>query len=265
MIIIGELINTSRDEVEPAVKDRDKKIIQNLAKKQEEAGANYIDVNCGTLIKEEAEALEWLVNTVQEVVNVPLCIDSPDPEAIKRGLEAHEGKALVNSITAEGDRYYEVLPLLQDYDASVVALAMDDEGMPSDADDRIRVATKLIDDLTSDGIPVEDIYVDPIIQPIGTDDKMGIQILNAIEEIKIEYEDVHITCGLSNISHGLPHRQLLNQAFMVLAMSRGMDSAILDPLDEKIMSLGIASDTLLGKDDYCSDYIKAAKSDKLTV
>jgi len=265
MIVIGELINTSRDEVEPAVKERDVEFIQGLAKRQEEAGADYIDVNCGTLIKEEPEALEWLVKTVQEVVDVPLCIDSPNPEAIKRGLEVHEGKALVNSITAEGDRYDEILPLLKEHDAAVVALAMGDEGMPKDADDRIRVASKLIEALTTDGIELEDIYVDPIIQPIGTDGEMGLQILNAIEAIVTEYEGVHITCGLSNISHGLPKRQLLNQAYLVLAMSRGLDSAIMDPLDEKIMSLAIASDTLLGNDQYCANYIKAAKSDKLTI
>jgi len=265
MIVIGELINTSRDEVEPAVKERDAEFIQDLAKEQEEAGADFIDVNCGTLIKEEPEALEWLVNTVQEVVDVPLCIDSPNPEALKRGLEAYEGKALVNSITAEGDRYDEILPMLKEHDAAVVALAMGDDGMPKDADDRIRVASKLIDDLTADGIALEDIYVDPIIQPIGTDGEMGLHILNAIEEIATEYEGVHITCGLSNISHGLPKRQLLNQAYVVLAMSRGLDSAIMDPLDDKIMSLTIASDTLLGNDQYCANYIKAAKSDRLTI
>ena len=121
MIIIGELINTSREEVEPAVKERDAEFIQSLAKEQKEAGATYIDVNCGTLIKEEPEALEWLVKTVQEVVDVPLCIDSPDPKAIERGLVVHEGKALVNSITAEGERYDEILPLLKEYDAAVVA------------------------------------------------------------------------------------------------------------------------------------------------
>ena len=265
MIIIGELINTSRDEVEPAVKERDADFIQKLAKEQEEAGAAFIDVNCGTLIREEAEALEWLVETVQEVVDVPLCIDSPSPEALKRGLAVHEGKAIVNSITAEEERYAEILPLLKEYDAAVVALAMDDSGMPSDADDRIRVASKLIDDLTADGISLEDIYVDPIIQPIGTDGEMGLHILNAIEEIATKYEGVHITCGLSNISHGLPERQLLNQAYLVLAMSRGLDSAIMDPLDDKIMSLAIASDTLLGNDQYCTNYIKAAKSDRLVI
>ncbi|ADL12582.1 methyltetrahydrofolate cobalamin methyltransferase [Acetohalobium arabaticum] len=265
MIIIGELINTSREEVEPAVKDRDKEFIQELAKKQEEAGVDYVDVNCGTLIREEPEALEWLVETVQEAVDVPLCIDSPDPKAIKQGLEAHEGKALVNSITAEDERYDEVLPLIKEYDANIVALVMNDNGMPDDATDRIEVATELVDNLLEDGIPAEDIFVDPIIQPIGTDSEMGEHILNAVEEISSKYEDIHITCGLSNISHGLPQRQLLNQAYLVLAMSRGMDSAILDPLDEKIMSLAQASDTLLGKDQYCSDYIKASKSGDLTV
>ncbi|MCK8825357.1 methyltetrahydrofolate cobalamin methyltransferase [Fuchsiella alkaliacetigena] len=265
MIIIGELINTSREEVEPAVKERDKEFIQKLAKEQEEAGANFIDVNCGTLIKEEVEAMEWLVKTVQEVVEVPLCIDSPDPAALKRGLEIHEGKALVNSITAEEERYQETLPLIKEYNASVVALVMDDGGMPKDAEDRIRVATKLIEDLTSDGVPKEDIYVDPIIQPIGTDEKMGVQILNAIDEITNEYPEVHITCGLSNISHGLPERPLLNQAFVLLAMSRGLDSAIIDPLDERMIALITGAETLLGNDQYCANYIKAAKSGILDV
>ncbi|SJZ70547.1 methyltetrahydrofolate cobalamin methyltransferase [Selenihalanaerobacter shriftii] len=267
MIIIGELINTSREGVEPAVKERDKEFIQDLAKKQEEVGADYIDVNCGTLIKEEPEALEWLVKTVQEVVDVPLCIDSPNPEALKRGLEAyeHEKGAIINSITAEEERYEQILPLLQEYNASVVALAMDDSGMPKNADDRINVATKLVEALIDDGISMENIYVDPIVQPIGTDVKMGIEILNAIDTITDKYEDIHITCGLSNISHGLPMRRLLNQTYVVLGMSRGMDSAILDPLDEKIMSLAIAGDTLLGNDKYCGNYIKAAKSNKLTI
>ncbi|MCK8817612.1 methyltetrahydrofolate cobalamin methyltransferase [Natroniella sulfidigena] len=266
MIIIGELINTSRDGVEPAVKERDKEFIQNLAKKQEEAGADFIDVNCGTLIQEEPEALEWLVETVQEVVGVPLCIDSPNPEALKQGLEAyhHDTPAIINSITAESERYEEVLPLLQEYDTSVVALAMDDSGMPKTAEDRINVATRLIEDLMSDGIAEENIYVDPLVQPIGTDVKMGVEILDAIDVITDKYEEIHITCGLSNISHGLPMRKLLNQTYLVLAMSRGMDSAILDPLDEKIMSLATTGHTLLGNDKYCANYIKAAKSNKLT-
>jgi 5-methyltetrahydrofolate--homocysteine methyltransferase len=155
--------------------------------------------------------------------------------------------------------------LQEKYDAEIIALVMDDEGMPEDDTDRIETAAKLIEDLTAAGIAEDDIYVDPIIQPIGTDEEMGEYILSAIDKITTEYEDVHITCGLSNISHGLPQRQLLNQAFLLLATSRGMDSAILDPLDEKIMSLATAADTLLGKDQYCSDYIKAAKSDRLTV
>ncbi|KXS39157.1 MAG: 5-methyltetrahydrofolate--homocysteine methyltransferase [Candidatus Frackibacter sp. T328-2] len=267
MIIIGELINTSREGLEAAVKGRDKEFIHNLAKKQEDAGADFIDVNCGTLIQEEPEALEWLVKTVQAVVEVPLCIDSPNPEALKRGLKAyeHEENAIINSITAESERYEQILPLLKEYDVSVVALAMDDNGMPKNADDRINVATNLVEDLIADGIAMEDIYVDPIIQPIGTDVKMGPEILNAIDTITNKYEEIHITCGLSNISHGLPKRQLLNQSFLVLAMSRGLDSAILDPLDEKIMSLVIAGDTLLGNDKYCGNYIRAAKSDKLTI
>ncbi|MCK8817940.1 methyltetrahydrofolate cobalamin methyltransferase [Natroniella sulfidigena] len=260
MIIIGELINTSRDGLESAVKGRDVELIQDLAKKQEEAGADYIDVNCGTLLKEEPEALEWLVNIVQEVVDVPLCVDTPNTKALKRGLAAHEGRALVNSITAEEERFAETLEIIKEHDARVVALVMDDDGMPKGAEDRIKVGSKLIEDLTTSGIAEEDIFVDPIIQPIGTDQEVGQHILDAVEEIKKDYEEVHITCGLSNISHGLPERQLLNRTFLILAMSRGLDSAIIDPLDPKIMALLTAADTLLGNDQYCANYIQTVKS-----
>ncbi|MCK8817233.1 methyltetrahydrofolate cobalamin methyltransferase [Natroniella sulfidigena] len=265
MIIIGELINTSREGLEEAVKNRDVEFIQDLAKQQEEAGADYIDVNCGTLLKEEVEAMEWLVKTVQEVVDVPLCIDSPNPKALKRGLEVHEGKALVNSISAEEDRFTETLEILKEHDARVVALTMDDEGMPKSAEDRIRVGKKLIEDLTAAGIAEADIFVDPIINPIGTDQQVGQYILDAIAEIANEYSDVHITCGLSNISHGLPQRHLLNRTFVTLAMGRGLDSAIIDPLDPKIMALVTAAETLLGHDQYCANYIQASKSGKLDV
>ncbi len=265
MIIVGELINTSREGLEEAVKERDTEFIQDLAKKQEEAGADYVDVNCGTLIKQEVEAMEWLVETAQEVVDVPLSVDSPDPEAIEVGLEKHEGQALVNSITDEDERYEDVLPLIKEYDAKVIALLMEDEGMPDDCDDRIRIATSLVDKLKSDGIEEDRIFVDPIIQPIGTDQEMGLHILNAIEKIREKYPEVHITCGLSNISHGMPLRPLLNRAFCILARSRGMDSAIIDPLDEHLMSLITASETLLGNDDGCMDYLKKARAEDIVI
>ncbi|WP_408956382.1 methyltetrahydrofolate cobalamin methyltransferase [Natroniella sp. ANB-PHB2] len=265
MIVIGELINTSREGLEEAVKNRDVEFIQNLAKKQEEAGVDYIDVNCGTLFKEEVEAMKWLVNIVQEVVDVPLCIDSPNLKALKGGLEVHKGKALVNSISAEKKRFKETLKIIKEYDARVIALTMDDEGMPKSAEDRIRVGKKLIEDLTAAEIAEDDIFIDPIINPIGTDQQVGQYILHAIEELSREYQDIHITGGLSNISHGLPQRHLLNRTFLILAMSKGLDSAIIDPLDPKIMALLTAANTLLGNDQYCTDYIQASKSGNLDI
>ncbi len=263
MIVIGELINTSRDEVEPAVKERDVEFIQDLAQKQEEAGADYIDVNCGTLLEDEPVAMEWLVNTVQEVVDVPLCIDSPNPKALRRGLEAHDGQALVNSITAEEERFNETLQILKEFEARVIALVMDDGGMPQGTEDRVRVGVKLVERLTEAGLDIEDIFVDPIIQPIGTDQQVGNQILAAIDEISQSCEGVHITCGLSNISHGMPKRKMINRTFLVLAMGRGLDSAIIDPLDERIMALLKTARTLLGEDAHCSEFIKAAQGGEL--
>lgn len=263
MIIVGELINASRKEIAMAVGKRDEHIIRDIAIKQVEAGANYVDVNAGTELKNEPEALEWLVKTVQSAVNVPLCIDSPDPEALEVALKAHNGKAMINSITAETERYNRVAPLVKKYGCSIVALCMDDKGMPANASERFRIAEHLVDKLTNDGIPLDDIYLDPLVYPIGTGTKNGIDVLETIREINRQLVGVHTICGLSNVSFGLPLRKLLNQTFLVLCMGAGMDGVILNPLEKRIMSLLRAAMALLNKDEFCMNYITAYREGKL--
>ncbi len=257
MIIIGELINTSRKAIAPAVDQRDKTYIQELARKQVEAGANYVDVNAGTKIHDEPEILAWLVKTVQEAVDVPLCIDSPNPKAIEAALEVHQGQALVNSITGERERYETILPLIVKRRARVVALCMDDTGMPETASQRLAIVNVLARELLDAGIRKEDIFFDPLVKPISVNTNFGMEVLETILQIHQKYEGIHTTCGLSNISYGLPNRKLLNQAFLVLCMANGMDSVILDPLDKTMMSLLIASKALLGRDEYCVEYLTA--------
>ena len=266
MLLVGELINTSRKKIAGAVERRDVKYIQRVAVRQYESGAGYIDVNCGTLLEREVEVLPWLVEVVQDAVEVPVCIDSPRAEAIEAALKAHRyGTPMINSVTAEKERAEAILPLVKEYKAKIVALTMDESGIPHDADGRCAVADKLASLMEEYGIPFEDVYFDPIVQPISSDQNQGLAFLDAVERIKGRYPQAHIICGLSNISFGLPQRKLLNRVFLAMAMLKGLDSVILDPTDRKLMAVLCAARALLGRDEFCLNYITASREGKLEV
>ena len=260
MLIVGELINTSRKQIKLAVQNRDSLFIRDIAQKQADAGVDYIDVNCGTLLEEEPAAMKWMVNTIQEQVGLPLCIDSPNPVALQEGLAlCRSGQPMINSISGEKERFETILPLVLKYRAKVVALCMDDTGMPESAADRQRVADKLVKSLTEAGVTTDNIYLDPLVKPISTGDQAGREVLDTIQSIKMNYPGVHFICGLSNVSYGLPNRKVLNQAFMIQTMTMGMDGYILDPLDKTMMGFVHASRALLGEDEFCLNYIKASR------
>jgi 5-methyltetrahydrofolate--homocysteine methyltransferase len=262
MLIVGELINASRKAIATAIEDQDQNEIQQVARDQVAAGANYIDVNAGVFVGKEPEYLEWLVKTVQSAVQGACCIDSPDPKAIEAALAVHNGTAMINSISLEKDRYESLLPIVAGTDLKVVALCMSDEGMPKTTDDRMAIADKLVNSLLQKNVAIDNIYVDPLVQPIATDTTFGTEFLNAIEKIKATFTGIHMMCGLSNISFGLPHRKFLNQTLMVMAMAKGLDGAIINPLDRKMMASIIAAETLLGNDDYCTNYLDAYRAKK---
>lgn len=258
VLIVGELINTSRKAIKPAVEDRNAEFIMDLAQKQVDAGANYVDVNCGTMVFNEEETMAWLVNSIQEKVQSPLCIDSPNPKAIEVGLSLCKyGQPMINSITGEKERYETILPMVLKHKAKVVALCMDDSGMPETAEDRMRIADKLVADMTAAGVPEDDIYLDPLVKPVSTGDNAGMEVLETIYRIKQKYPKVHGICGLSNISYGLPNRKVLNQIFMIQTMTMGMDGYILDPLDKTMMGFVYGSNALLGQDQFCMNYLTA--------
>ncbi|MFQ3550069.1 MAG: dihydropteroate synthase [Armatimonadota bacterium] len=267
MLIVAERINTSRKikgepVVEKAVVSRNEEYIINLAKAQHEAGADYIDCNCGTLTSGEPEALEWLVNVVQGVVPIPISVDTPNPAAMEKALKACDmsrGVPFINSITAESERYTQILPFVKEYNAKVIALAMDDTGIQQDPNRRMAVARKLVENLTSDGIDIENIYIDPLTFPIGTGSDVAVSMLEIIKNIKAEYPGVKTIAGLSNISHGMPTRKLLNQAMTVLSLSYGLDGGIIDPNDKYLMGLIYATEALLGIDDFCMNYITKSR------
>lgn len=258
MVIVGELINTSRKVIGEAVERRDARYIQQVAAEQAEAGADYIDVNCGNKVFEEIENMQWLVNTIQESAEVSLCIDSPNPEALEAGLSlVKHGTPMINSITDEGPRFEAVIPLVQKYRAKLVALCMDDQGMPDTAADRMRVVKNLHAKLAAAGVKDDDVYFDPLVKPVSSVGTAGLEVLETIRLIKEQYPGVHFMCGLSNVSYGLPNRKYLNRLFVAQTMAAGMDGYILNPTDKAMMGLIYAAKTLLGQDNFCMGYIKA--------
>ena len=266
MIIVGEKLNSTLKAIRRSMEKRDEQAVVDLALRQYEAGASYLDLNAAMFGDAELELMEWLVKTVQAACDVPLAIDSPNPEAIKRALQVNTNpKPMINSITAEKERFDGLAPLLSEYEASVVALCMDDSGMPETADERFRIADGLIEKLTKLGMKHEDIFIDPMIRPIGTGSHYGTVALDTMRSVKEKFPEVHIMCGLSNISFGLPARKLINQVFMISAMNAGMDGAILDPLDKKLMSLLYACEAVLGLDEFCMNYLEKYREEALEI
>ncbi|NLG84356.1 MAG: methyltetrahydrofolate cobalamin methyltransferase [Firmicutes bacterium] len=263
MLIIGERINTSRKAMAPAVAARDADFIRAEAKAQVEAGATLIDVNCGTFMAEEPELLAWLVETVQGAVEVPVCLDSPNPAALENALPRHKGRAMINSITAEKERWEKVLPLVLTYNTRVIALTMDDRGMPETAEERLKVAARLVENLVREGVKEDDIFIDPLVRPVSTGNQYAMVVYETIRRVREEFPRVHTVCGLSNVSFGLPARKLINQAFLVQTMAAGLDAVILDPLDKRLMSLLYAGELLLGRDEYAAGYLSAFREGKL--
>lgn len=262
MIIVGELINASRKAIGAAIETQDSEAIKKIAKDEQDAGADYIDVNAGIFVGKEPEYLTWLVHQVQESVDIPCAIDSPDPEAIQAALAVHKGVPMINSISLEKERYERLMPVIAGTDLKVVALCMSDEGMPETTDQRMGIADKLVNGLVKNGIPLGNIYVDPLVQPVATNSRFGLEFLDAVEKIMTTFEGIHTMCGLSNISYGLPERKFMNQAFMVMAIARGLDGAIINPLDSRMMANIIAAEALAGRDDFCMHYLKAYRAGK---
>jgi 5-methyltetrahydrofolate--homocysteine methyltransferase len=262
MLIIGELINCTRKRVGAAAKSRDAELIKEIARNQVNAGANMLDVN-GGLPGQEVECLPWLVKVVQEAVDVPLCLDSADPEALRRALPLCKHKAMINSITDQAVRYNAVLPPVKEYNAKVTALCMGESGPPANLEARVTMANRLVDRLTTDGIPLDDIYVDVCVMPISMDLTQGKAVAEAIGQVTTRYPGVHASAGVSNVSFGLPVRKLLNEAFLLLLMARGLDAAIIDPCDPQLMMNIRAAEALLGRDKLCANYIRAYREGKL--
>jgi 5-methyltetrahydrofolate--homocysteine methyltransferase len=263
MLIVGERINTSRKFVNEAVEKRDAAYIADDAKKQVEAGANFIDVNAGSRIGSEVEDITWLVEIVEGAVETPLSLDSPDPKVLLAMSKKVKKKPMINSTTAERPRFEQMKPVFQEREIDIVSLCMDERGIPSSMEQVLENASFLVQNLTQLGIPLERIHLDPLIQPIGVNKDNGILAVETIRSLHREFPGVRTICGLSNVSFGLPNRFLVNRLFMVLCIGAGLTGAIVDPLDRKMMTNILVAETLMGQDDFCLQYLKANRAGTL--
>jgi 5-methyltetrahydrofolate--homocysteine methyltransferase len=264
MLIVAERINASRKGIRAALEKMDAEAIAQEARAQDAAGAAYIDVNGGTFPGREAELLSWLVDTVQAATDKPLCLDSSDPEAIAAALPRVKTKPpMINSINLERERYQRILPLALEHKAKLIALCQGEGALPAGAEQKVELASQLVERLTRAGIALDDIYVDPLVFPLGTDSQSAQATIAAIGAIMARFPGVHTICGLTNVSHGLPARKLLNRTFLVGAMGRGMDAAILDPTDRELASALAAARAVYGQDDYCMDLIEAFREGRV--
>ncbi len=252
--IIGEKINpTGRKKLAAQLKERNFDYIRSLALKQVEAGADILDVNVGVPGEDEVVLLPDVCKVVAEVTDVPLCIDSANTEALAAALAVVPGKPLVNSVNGEETSLEAVLPVVKEFGAAVIALTMDEDGIPSDPEVRLSIAEKILERAAKIGIPAEDVVIDPLVLTIGADSKAGLVTLQTIEMVR-EALGVNVNLGASNVSFGLPERHTINQAFLGLAIAAGATCAITDPM--KLSMTIRAVDLLLGRDDYAGRYIK---------
>lgn len=258
MLIIGERINGLFKDVAKAIQTKDKKIIQNLALAQVKAGAHMLDVNTGPSTLNPAETIIWLVNTIQEIIDIPLVIDSPKIAVLEAGLSVCKKKAVINSTTAQKEKMAKILPLAVKYKSSIIGLTMNEKGIPSDAQAKSELALQIVAACLEQGLLQEDLLLDPLILPVNVTQAQVQETLEAVKMIKtLSSPPLQVILGLSNVSQGTKHRSLINRTYLVMAMACGLDGAIMDPLDKDLMDAVLTAEILLNKTIYCDSYLKA--------
>jgi cobalamin-dependent methionine synthase I len=264
MLLVGESINGTRKQVGEAIQARDAEFIKALATDQVAAGANILDVNGGVAGGNEVDDLLWLVATVRSVTDNQLMIDSASPAALQAGVEAaiKDGGTTphINSISGEQSRIDTVLPLVSKYKCPVVALCLNDEGIPATPEDRFAVAESLHGKLAAAGLPAEDMWFDPLVMTVSADSTAALVTMQTLALIKANLPGVRSTGGLSNVSFGLPNRPLLNRTFVAMCAGIGIDGAVLDVRNKQMMATIKAIEALRNEDTFCGMYLKAHRA-----
>ncbi len=263
MLIIGERINGMFKDIGEALKNKDPKPLQYWAVKQAEGGAHYLDVNSGPAIpkEERPEAYEWMVEVIQEVSDLPLCLDSTNYDAIEAGLKHCKRPAMINSVPAERPKIERVFPMAVKFNAAVIGLTMDKVGIPLNAENRVAFAMELVAAADEFGLPMDELFIDPLILPCNVAQEHAREVLEAIRMIKTLSNPAPKTVlGLSNVSQKAPDRHLINRTYMAMAMGAGLDAAIIDANDEALVDTAATAEILLNQNVYCDSYIKVFRT-----
>jgi len=256
MIIIGEKINGAIPSVAKAISEKNAEWIRDLAVRQTEAGADYIDV-CSSVMEKDVETLKWLIGLVQEVSDARICIDSPSARSVVEAIPFCNKPGIINSVSLEGDKIDTVFPVIADTSWECIALLSGKNRITDSVRERIDIFEQIMDKVKEYNIAPSRMHIDPLVFSVGTNPESYLGYAEIAKYVKKAYPDIHITSGLSNVSFGLPSRKTVNQAFLILAMQAGMDCAIIDPTNQDMIGSVFAAQALLGEDEYCMEYIEA--------
>jgi len=264
VIVLGELINSTRKSVQKALAEKDEATIRRLAREQLEAGADIIDVNTATSMEKEIDDMKWVIGLVYDEVgeDVRISIDTPNPKAMAAGLKLCKARPLLNSVNND-PRQKELIDIAKGSEGDIVGLPMGGKtAMPKTVEERLEETDILVCTLEQAGVDLNRLYVDTIVMTIGSNQEQGRAVINATREVKRRFGDkgVKTSVGLSNVSFGLPKRTLLNQAFLAMLLEAGLDMAVIDPRDEGMMDILRASEAIIGTDQNCLKYMRHVRS-----
>jgi len=264
MIIIGEKINGTLAGVREAIDERDADFIARLATSQDEAGADYIDVNVGTGTGDEAKSMVWALEVVRSATEKPVSLDSSSPAVLMKGLDlCGESRPFINSANGELSKTECILPLAAEYNCPIVALPVDESGIPAKPEQRLEVCLRILESAVRWGIREQDLFFDPLVIPVSTDHRQGRVTLDTLSVIRSELPGVSTILGLSNISFGLPKRHLLNRALLGMSVFMGLDAVLMDPADKELRSTIYSADVVAGNDDFCRRYLESYRHGEL--
>ena len=258
MLVIGELINGMYKAVAKAINEKDKKVIQKLAKDQLAGGAGMLDVNTGPYSKTPIDDMKWLVETIQEGCDAPLALDSTKADVIEEGLKLVKKKAMINSASSDEAKLDALLPIAKKYNASLIGLTMGKSGIPRDKNERMEHAARIITKCQEAGLEMKDLYLDPIVLPVNVAQPQAKEVMDSIKEFSFLCDpSPNTVIGLSNASQSTKERPLINRIYLVMAIANGLTAAILDPLDKELMDAAITAELILNKNIYCDSFLEA--------
>lgn len=258
---IGERINGMFKDIRIAIKDKNAAVVQDYARRQTEAGAKFLDINVGTAAEDQCAAMKWLIEVTQDAVKTAICIDSQKLEVVQAGLDVVKNEILINSTKADPEALDIYMPLAKKYNASLICLTINKDGVPQDIDTRVAIAAEILGKALEHDFDIDKIYIDPILLPINCDQKQAVMMAEVYSQIRVMSDPPpHITVGLSNFSQGTKEKSLLNRTILTMSMAAGLDAPVMDVLDEELMNTALCTEVVMNNIIYSDSFIKAGRA-----